>query len=141
MDVCNNFWRSRALVDAEGRRLASFCTKPVVSALQSYVTSIDHQYSLSSLFDFSHSPVFCALSIVAFRAHESRAEQVGEALEAHQAGPVTPQSLATLGLEGGVQVTWKQFRVEVLDWLAERGASGAKETLYATMKDLIRSAG
>lgn len=141
VDVCNNLWRSRALVDAEDRRLASFCTKPVVAALQSYVTSIDHQYSLSSLFDFSHNPVFCALSIVAFRAHESRAERVGEALEAHQAGPVTPQSLATLGLERGLQMTWKHYRVEVLNWLAEKGAGGVREILYATMKDLIRSAG
>ena len=60
----------------------------------------------------------------------------GSVTERH-AGPVTQRSLALLGQNGGVKVGWSDYRLEVLQWLADMGSDGVKELMFKTMKLLM----
>lgn len=42
---------------------------------------------------------------------------------------------------GGIRVGWKEYRVEVLEWLDERGVKGVGELMGCTMKGLMGKEG
>lgn len=141
IDVCNLLWRSRALLTSDANAMGCLFPENAKPALQSHLQDIDHEYALASTFGLSHNHVLAALSISALRGLEDRAEALGEELHVRHAGPATQRSLVVLGNEGGLDVSWKQYRVEVLDWLDARGISGIKKLMYATMKNLAGNSG
>ncbi|MCJ1347638.1 hypothetical protein MMC31_005866 [Peltigera leucophlebia] len=59
----------------------------------------------------------------------------------HPPGPVSQRTLAMLAEEGGIVMGWKEYRLEVTDWLAERGVEGLSELIGCTMKGLKRKGG
>ena len=64
-----------------------------------------------------------------------------EDLVIRHAGPVSQRSLAQLGEQGGLKISWSNYRLEVIRWLEERGVKGVGELMYNTMKHLLRSRG
>jgi centromere protein I len=138
MDICNLLWRSRALTTSDANSFGCLCPDDVGLELQSYVSRVNRDYALPKTFDFSHNHLLSSLSLTTFAAFEAAAERdVGEALPNH-AGPITQQSLVVLGNEGGVTMSWKQYRVMMLNWLEARGVDGFKKLMFATMKDLMK---
>ena len=53
------------------------------------------------------------------------------------AGPVSQRSLAALGQDGGIKAGWAEYRLNVLQWLGDRGAVGIGELMFCTMKLLM----
>lgn len=51
-------------------------------------------------------------------------------------GPVTQNSLKQLGRDGGLQVSWEEYRLGVLMSLEGKGVTGVGELMYNTMKAL-----
>lgn len=139
MDSCNLLWRSRALLTVDANALGIFCAPPVRESLQNYFTALDREYVLSSAFGLSHNALLAALSAAAWSALEE-AEIQHQNLDANDVirhkGPVLQRTLTVLGKEGGVEVTFKQYRVQVLKWLDARGCGGIKELMFATMTGL-----
>jgi centromere protein I len=135
MDICNLLWRSRALTTSDANSFGCLCPDDVELELQSYISRVNRDYALPKSFDFSHNPLLSSLSRTAFAENEGAV--VGEMRSSH-AGPVTQQSLVVLGNEGGVVVSWKEYRVFMLRWLEERGVNGFKKLMFATMKDLMK---
>ncbi|KAL2355923.1 Mis6-domain-containing protein [Cryomyces antarcticus] len=138
MDVCNLFWRSLALQKSDANAFGCFCPESVQPLLRDYLETIDPEYSLVSSFGLSQSHVLSSLSAAALRALEDKADEEGLELNTRHAGPVTRRSLTKLDKDGGLQISWKEYRVEVLKWLDARGVGGVKELMYATMKHLIQ---
>jgi centromere protein I len=135
LDMVDLLWRSRAL-SSDSKTLALVCQESFMSPLRSYLQSVDREFSLSSLFGLSHSVALSSLSLKAFQDLED-AVSVNDARNVQRhVGPVTQHSLTTLGREGGITVSWKEYRLEVLDWLESRGLSGVKELMYMAIKDL-----
>jgi centromere protein I len=139
MDTCNLLWRSRALLTTDANSLGFFCHATVREALNSYMISVDRDYAVAFAFGISHNTLLASLSAAAWRSmEEAMIEKEGydsNAVNRHK-GPVTQRSLAVLGKEGGVDVTWKQYRVQVLKWLEERACGGVKSLMFATMTGL-----
>lgn len=133
MDICNLLWRSRALTTSDTNSFGCLCPEPVAAELTAYISRVNGEYALNRSFDFSHNPLLASLSSTAFADFEAR-----DGKEARHAGPVTQQSLLVLGNEGGVRVSWKEYRVMMLMWLEERGLDGLKRLMFATMKDLMK---
>ncbi|RDI77663.1 hypothetical protein Vi05172_g12329 [Venturia inaequalis] len=133
MDVCNLLWRSRALTTSDSNSFGCLCPDSVTAELAAYISRLDKDDALNRSFDFSHNPLIACLSRTAFSELEKR-----EGREMRHEGPVTQQSLIKLGNEGGVGVSWKEYRVMMLGWLAERGLGGFKMLMFATMKDLMK---
>jgi centromere protein I len=138
MDICNLLWRSRALTTSDANSFGCLCPDDVGSELLRYVSHINRDYALPKFFDFSHNPLLSSLSWRSFAALEAAAEGEDGATLLNHAGPVTQQSLVVLGNEGGMSITWKQYRVQMLHWLEERGVDGFRKLMFATMKDLMK---
>lgn len=130
MDICNLLWRSRAFNTTDTNASGCLLPPPLLPALESYLSSP----ALSARFSLSHHPVLAALSIAAFRALEDGRE---DEIRIRHAGPIEQKSLGALADDGGVRVGWKEYRLRVLDWLAERGVEGIGALMGCTMKGLM----
>lgn len=54
---------------------------------------------------------------------------------------MSQRTLAILAEEGAVVREWKEYRLEVTDWLAKRGVEGLAELIGCTMNGLKRKGG
>jgi centromere protein I len=139
MDICNCFWRSRAFSDADTNSHGCLMPRPTVFKLTSYVSSVDKTFSLPSLLSLSYSPVLCFQSIRSVRDLEDAAIGSSSAIRTRHAGPVTQNSLSKLAVAGGIQLSWQDYRIEVLRSLAEKNLGGIAELLKNTMTVLKNS--
>jgi centromere protein I len=153
MDICNLLWRSQALTSDEnvldrsrGRprlkatTLGCMCPAEVFSELQAYVNTVEREYNIGSVFGFSHNPSTSMLARSTMASLEAAEEiKVGHPLSEYHAGPVTSNSLEVLRSQGGLEISWTQFRAAVLDSLEAKGAKGIKELMWATMKKELTS--
>ncbi|KAM0475312.1 hypothetical protein ACHAPX_007066 [Trichoderma viride] len=140
MDICNCFWRSRAFSDADTNSHGCLMPRPTVANLTAYVSSVDKAFSLPSLLTLSYSPVLCFQSIRSVRDLEDAAIGSSDnAIRTRHAGPVTQNSLSKLAVAGGIQLSWQDYRIEVLRSLAERSLGGIAELLKNTMTVLKNS--
>ncbi|UKZ57804.1 hypothetical protein TrVGV298_011665 [Trichoderma virens] len=139
MDICNCFWRSRAFSDADTNSHGCMIPRPTVSKLTSYVSSVDKTFSLPSLFSLSYSPVLCLQSIHSVRDLEDAAIASDSSIRTRHAGPVTQATLSKLATSGGIQLSWQEYRIEVLRSLAEKNLGGIAELLKNTMTVLKKS--
>lgn len=137
MDICNCLWRGRAFatedLNAQGCRIP----KSLGPKLDGYLRKIDSSMSVGRAFDFSHSPVFSLQAISCLRDMEE-AEILEGVLQARHAGPVTQNSLISLGHRGGLQLSWQAYRAGVLRYLETKGLPGVPELMYKTMKNLMK---
>ncbi|UKZ70172.1 uncharacterized protein TrAtP1_011170 [Trichoderma atroviride] len=140
MDICNCFWRSRAFSDADTNSHGCLMPRPTVADLTAYVSSVDKAFSLPSLLTLSYSPVLCFQSIRSVRDLEDAAIGSSDsAIRTRHAGPVTQNSLSKLTVAGGIQLSWQDYRIEVLRSLAEKSLGGIAELLKNTMTVLKNS--
>ncbi|KAL9075058.1 MAG: hypothetical protein Q9157_004149 [Trypethelium eluteriae] len=140
MDVCNLLWRSRAFGRGDINAMGCFLPESALPVFQDYLWNIDHEYGLPYIFGLSHHASLSLLSITALRELEDLAETRGEDLRLKHAGPVTQRSLMKLDKDGGFKITWRDYRVQVLDYLEKRSLGGIKELMFSTMKDLTPNA-
>lgn len=162
MDVANLLWRSRALTAHDPNAMACLCAPTLADSLHTYVTTTlspitilttnqpapgtGPDYALTALFGLPHNPLTAPLALAAFRALEDHHHHVSTNNEEssprhhHPPGPVTQRSLHRLARAGGLELSWKAYRVRVLEWLAERGVRGVRDFMFVTMKDLMREA-
>lgn len=139
MDICNLFWRSRAFGDTDTNSHGCMVPRPIVPALTSYVTSVDKSFSLASIFGLSYAPALCLLSIQKVREMEDSALEAGQPIRTRHAGPVTQNSLARLESSGGLQLSWQNYRISVLETLSAKEFVGITELLKNTMTVLRNS--
>ena len=140
MDICNCLWRNRALNREDTNALGCLVPPTVLPALRTYATGLGN--SLPTLFSLSNSSTVCALSIACFRDLEDAAAEAEEdGLSIRHAGPISQRSLTMLGNEGGLKISWGNYRLEVLKWLEERGVKGVRELMFNTMKHLMTAKG
>ncbi|KXJ93054.1 Mis6-domain-containing protein [Microdochium bolleyi] len=149
MDMCNLAWRSRAFGTSDANAHGCLLEPAVLDALAQYVRDGNSdadtdavgssQLSLAALYSFSYSPVlgrFAATRLAELEDAEEEQED-GQALDVRHAGPVTKASLRQLADRGGVNISWEDFRVDVLDELVDaKGLGGIAELLYSTMTTL-----
>ena len=142
MDICNCIWRSRAFNTKDNNSHGCLLPAPVVDGLAAYVKHLGTSVSLASLFSLSYSPVLGLLAISYFRGLEDAAMEGDEdgLLGARHAGPVTRTTLASLEQDGGLSMTWDEYRLGVLKYLEENGFGGVGQLMYNTMTTLMKKA-
>lgn len=136
MDICNCLWRSRAFSDADSNAVGCLIPRPVVAILTEYVSSVDNSAALVSLFGVSYSHVLCYQSIQCVRDMEDEEMAKGTSIQTRHAGPVTQASLARLAVSGGMELSWQEYRIRVLESLGAKGFPGVAELLKSTMTTL-----
>ena len=133
MDICNCVWRSRAFNTSDLNALGCLLPATTVPVLTKYVSGLNSSLSLSTLFSLSFSPVYCLLAISYLREIEDRTEEI----EVRHPGPITQTSLKRLEKDGGVKMSWADYRLGVLHYLEDMGIPGVGELMYNTMKHLM----
>ena len=133
MDLCNCLWRSRAFSTAENNAHGCLIPRSTVDTMASYVSSVDRSFSLASIFGLSYSPTLCYQSIRRVRDLEDEQLEKGKAIRSRHAGPVTQASLTKLATSGGLNLSWQDYRIGVLNGLSEKSLSGVPELLKCTM--------
>jgi centromere protein I len=132
MDICNCIWRSRAFNTSDANALGCLLPTEIASALTKYVSALDTSISLPGLFSLSYSPVLCQAAISYVRELEDH-EGV---IDVRHTGPVTQGSLKQLEMDGGLKLSWADYRLGVLRYLESNGGAGIAELMYNTMKHL-----
>lgn len=168
MDMCNLLFRCRAFNRTDANALGCLLPPSTASHLESYLVALSPTYHLSDLFSISYNPTLAALSTSAFRELEeaeiadsrtkrrrrrrssSDADQQQRAEVEHGASeetdsiirhppePVSQKTLAMLAEKGMTVMRWKEYRLGMTEWLAERGVEGLAELIGCTMKGLKR---
>ena len=141
-DLFNLLWISRALTlatDKTGRpnSLGMHCDPALREALNTYLDDLDHKYAVQTAFGVSYGPCLAAMSAAAWRELEEaeiRRRGYDRGSITWHEGPVSQRSLEVLRRNGGVDVEWEAYRVDVLKWLERRGCGGLKEFLFASSK-------
>lgn len=141
-DIYNLIWVSRGLIAVEQKATGLYCHVSLRSTLNDYLSGLEREYAIGNAFSLSNNPLLAALSSAAWRSIEE--QDIGregydrDSIQYHQ-GPVTQRSLEVLRKKGGVSVDWdgpNGYKVLVLNWLAERGISGIRDLMFATVSDL-----
>jgi len=136
MDICNCLWRARAFTNTDTNSSGCLLPQSVVPALSRYLSSVDKDLALTSVFGLSHSPALCLQSITFLRELEdAEVESEGDVHRRH-AGPVTQSSLTQLANQGGLALSWQEYRSGVLRYLEDHSQAGVAELMYNTMKNL-----
>ena len=134
MDICNCLWRSRAFYTTDVNALGCLLPEQTIGTLSPYISKLETSLSLNSLFSISYSPAMCHLAITYVRKLEDQAE---DEIDMRHAGPVTQVSLKKLENDGGLSISWQDYRLGVLQYLEAKGFAGVGELMYNTMKHLM----
>jgi centromere protein I len=141
-DIYHLIWISRALITADQKALGFHCDATLRSTLNDYLGGIDREYAIGQAFLLSNNAWLASLSAAAWRDMEegeiSREGYDKRDIRYHQ-GPVSQRSLEVLKRKGGVSVDWDGkggYKFYVLNWLADRGLSGVRELMVATVSEL-----
>lgn len=145
MDLCNLLWRNRALNQDDPNALGCLIPEASIAALSDYIRDMNEtsrrydresafNASLSSIFSLSYHAALCNLSAACFADLEE--EQNIGADRPRLRKPVTQKALQALEKDGGVKVTWQEYRVHMLDWLEAVGCRGIGDLMRSTMKAL-----
>ncbi|KAJ2903002.1 hypothetical protein MKZ38_010586 [Zalerion maritima] len=141
MDCCNCIWRGRAFNSTDTNSKGCLVSPSHVAALESYVSSFEQSLALQSLFTLSQNPATALESIAVVREKEDGEieREDGMGLETRHAGPVSQESLRRLANNGGIAITWGDYRLGVLKRLEDKGAGGVATMMFNTMKNLMGS--
>jgi centromere protein I len=145
MDVCNLVWRNRALNSEDPNALGCLIPPATIAALTQYLREVNDKarrrsresaftYTVGSLFSLSHHAALCNMSACCF-ADIEKENYVGET-QPRLRKPVTQRALSALEKEGGIQMTWQDYRVRMLDWMDAAGSVGIANLMRTTMKAL-----
>ena len=134
MDACNLLWRSRALGTSDPNALGCLCPEATIHALQTYLGQF--VLPLSSIFGLTYNHLSSSLAAKVLRELEDNAEADGQELAVRHSGPASQKSLGRLQDDGGLALSWKEYRVAVLQWLEQHGLDGVKALMFSTMMDL-----
>ena len=146
MDCCNCLWRGRAFNITDANSQGCRIDRNYVHALESYVASLDRRgVTLQSLFTLPLNPITALEAILFVREKEMAEEEKeggggdGEAagVAVRHAGPVSAESLRKLAKDGGMDISWQDYRLGVLERLESRGIDGIAFIMFNTMKNLM----
>ncbi|MCJ1285183.1 hypothetical protein MMC26_004521 [Xylographa opegraphella] len=137
MDICNLLWRSRAFNGTDTNALGCLLPPAILPPIAAYLDMLTPRYALQAVFSLSHHLVLSGLSTAAIRDLEAKAATDGRLVRTRHIGPVTQRSLEALAMDGGIKVSWADYRLGVLRWLGERGVAGIGVLMSCTMKQLM----
>ena len=147
MDICNLVWRNRALNNEDANALGCLIPPTTVAALTQYFRSMNDIarerrrdapffYKLSSMFSLSHHAALGNFSAACVSDIEEREGSRASRELPRLRKPVTQKALSILEKDGGVKLSWQEYRVQMLDWLEKTGSVGIASLMRSTMKAL-----
>lgn len=144
MDICNCLWRGRGFNATDNNALACMASRATIASYHRYLQDLGEDLAANDIFGLSYGPTLSMRSIQYVRAIEDDADATALAqgklgLSKRHAGPVTQGSLKKLRDDRGLQLTWAEYRVQVLHGLEEDGFGGVGALMKNVMKVLQKA--
>ncbi|KAL2844672.1 Mis6-domain-containing protein [Aspergillus pseudodeflectus] len=145
MDICNLVWRNRALNGEDPNALGCLIPVATITALMQYIRDVNERsrkrnreaafsYTIASVFSLSHHAALSNMSASCFADLEKDSDLADDKPRLRK--PVTQKALSALEKDGGIQMTWQDYRVRMLDWMEAAGSNGIAGLMRTTMKAL-----
>lgn len=149
MDLCNLVWRNRALNSEDQNAHGCLVPKVAKDSLVEYINDsneiLKHRrtvrpegpafsHSLGLMFSLSHHIALGSHSAACLADLEEQAGLTGSQPTLQR--PVTQKALETVEKEGGIKLTWSEYRLKMLDWFDGLGSDGIGQLMRSTMKAL-----
>lgn len=145
MDMCNLLWRNRALNKEDPNAMGCLLPESTITAAIVHIRDLNEaarhydresafHLILPSIFSLSHHAAFCNLSAACFADIEEE-QKVADG-RPRLRKPVTQKALQALEKDGGVKISWQEYRLHMLDWLDAIGSRGTSNLMRGTMKAL-----
>ncbi|RAO65008.1 uncharacterized protein BHQ10_001020 [Talaromyces amestolkiae] len=149
MDLCNLIWRNRALNSEDQNAHGCLVPKATKESFVEYINDSNEiskhrraarsegpafNHSLGLMFSLSYHVALASHSAACFSALEEQAGLTGDRPTLQR--PVTQKALEALEKEGGIKLSWSEYRLKMLDWFDDLGSDGIGQLMRSTMKAL-----
>ncbi|KAL5604201.1 hypothetical protein BROUX41_002182 [Berkeleyomyces rouxiae] len=134
-DLVNLIWRLRAFSLADAGVHGCLMPPAITHRLDGYMRTVDSSLGIATAFGLSFAPALSGISMAALRDLEERQMQEDrDAVAQRHAGPATSQSLAKLARQGGLELSFQDYRLIVLRYMETRGLTGLPELMRSTLQ-------
>ncbi|KAI7854463.1 Mis6-domain-containing protein [Circinella umbellata] len=130
MDVCSALWRNSAFTRSNEEELP-FSLSPHITQVYNNLCESRGE-SANLVLSLTHSASLTGFSERFLQEKENEAN-----VKIRHEGPVTAQSLKQLSDDGGISISFMDYRVGLLDDLKKKGFHGVYNLLYDCMSSLI----
>ncbi|KAI5804091.1 Mis6-domain-containing protein, partial [Peziza echinospora] len=129
-DVCSCIWLNRGFVD-DPHSLGFGLSKQVIGQLGQLPNAQEEE--LKHLYSLTRSFALAPFSAEILGELEGKA---GAGARQRHRGPPTQDTLKLLASNGGLQISWRDYKKEVLSGLEQRGYAGMSELMYSVITTL-----
>ncbi|PLB49420.1 Mis6 domain protein [Aspergillus steynii IBT 23096] len=144
MDICNLVWRNRGFNLDDPNALGCLMPAPTTNALAKYIREVNDAskernpetafvYNVGSASSLGHHVALCNMSAACFSDIEENSVSEDQP---RLNRPVTQKALSALEKDGGIKISWQEYRIKMLDWLDTTGSAGIGNLMRSTMKAL-----
>ncbi|KAK9470114.1 Mis6-domain-containing protein [Dipodascopsis tothii] len=137
MDTCNLLWRHRAFNSSDKGSTGYGIDAGLIDRIRREITTgytdMSIMVNFNAMFGITEGALFAPIALETLRA----IERTAMGLERIHSGPITSTSLNENAKAGGVQLTFADFRLRLLEELKKHGYGGVCELLYASMTSLL----
>ncbi|KAL0074878.1 Mis6-domain-containing protein [Phycomyces blakesleeanus] len=143
MDICNALWRNLAFSQADDSTRSFSLPTETIEACRALCAARGDRIDLAISVTHSVSLASFSKRFMETKKKTSLTECVCQMQEqeqdfpVHHQGPITADSLSALEEIGGLPVSFGEYRIQYLDYLAGQGLRGVHDLLYASMVSLI----
>ncbi|KAG0281418.1 hypothetical protein BGZ95_003818 [Linnemannia exigua] len=133
MDICNFLWRNRAFNKAD-KNAKGFQMEPETIAHTKQVC-MDSGLSMNNMLSVTHSTAFSGFSA---RFLKSLEELDDVPIEKRLKAPASAKALKDMATNGGLNLTFDEYRIQYLDHLEEKGFEGISQFLFDCITNLLQ---
>ncbi|KAG0381202.1 hypothetical protein BGX24_006574 [Mortierella sp. AD032] len=133
MDICNFLWRNRAFNKTD-KNAKGFQMEPETIAHTKQVC-VDSGLSMNNMLSITHSTAFSGFSA---RFLKSLEELDDVPIEKRLKAPASAKALKDMATNGGLNLTFDEYRIQYLDHLEEKGFEGISQFLFDCITNLLQ---
>ncbi|KAF9911910.1 hypothetical protein EC991_001814 [Linnemannia zychae] len=133
MDICNFLWRNRAFNKVD-KNAKGFQMDQETIAHTKQVCA-DSGLSMNNMLSVTHSMAFSGFSARFLKSLEERDEVP---LEKQLMAPASAKALKDMSANGGLNLTFDDYRIQYLDHLEEKGFEGISRFLFDCITNLLQ---
>ncbi|KAF9931628.1 hypothetical protein FBU30_009804 [Linnemannia zychae] len=133
MDICNFLWRNRAFNKADKNSKGFQMDQETIAYAKQ--VCVDSGLNMNNMLSITHSTAFSGYSA---RFLKSLEEQDNVPLEKRLKAPASAKALKDMSANGGLNLTFDEYRIQYLDHLEKLGCEGISQFLFDCITNLLQ---
>ncbi|KAG0287595.1 hypothetical protein BGZ96_008489 [Linnemannia gamsii] len=133
MDICNFLWRNRAFNKVDKNAKGFQMDQETIAHTKQ--VCVDSGLSMNNMLSITHSTAFSGYSA---RFLKSLEEQSNIPVDKRLKAPASAKALKDMSANGGLNLTFDEYRIQYLDHLEGRGFEGISQFLFDCITNLLQ---